>query len=87
MSKYKTITHVSKNEHGDEEIELVYRNGWFRTLFNLPEKRETYVANCYTWRDKTTLKRADAFKQVEISDAIQYLKYNAGELDKGYNYG
>ena len=72
---YSTLKHTTKNEVGEHEVEIVYKNGLFRYLFNLPERKETYVSRGgVVWYSKGPAERASSSKSYEISNIIEYLR-------------
>ena len=78
MSKYIEITHSTSNEDGIYEIELAYRNGRFRALFNMLEVRKTYVSECgCKWVEKRTALEVSNEKNIEINQEIFNLNLNS----------
>lgn len=72
---YKTLTHVTCNEAGQHEVEIVYANGIFRELLGLPERTETYVGQGGTfWFRKGSGERAGTMKEWEICNIVERLR-------------
>ena len=72
---YRTLTHITRNEAGEQEVEIVYRRGFWRWLFLLPERTETYVGSgCTVWYRKGTGKRAGTLKEIEICNIVERLR-------------
>ena len=74
MSQYRSITHCTLNEYGDEEIELVYNNGFIRDLFKLDEKKETWICSEGIWYNKDTKQGASADKFYELQNAKNWVR-------------
>ena len=83
--EYYSYSHVSENEIGLEEVEIIYANGFFRNLFNLPQITETYVGSGTVWYDKSTGNRAGAFKESEILRIKMKIKLNIQPNKELYN--
>lgn len=71
MSKYSSIELCTRNSLGDREVELTYRNGWFRNLFNLPPIKRSFVSSEFIyWRHKETGLPVDPELWFEIEGAL-----------------
>lgn len=40
---YKTIKFISRNEHGDRQVEIVMEQSWWQKLFNVKVKKRIFV--------------------------------------------
>lgn len=77
MMPYKSIKYATCNEQELHEVELVYSRGFWRWLFRMPERVETYTSQTGfygTWIEKTTNRFANARKQIEIDNMIDRVK-------------
>ena len=83
ISHYKSIKHVTRNEKGNEELEIVYEKTLWQSLFRKPAKTEVYEKFLNHWFDKKTGERLD-YRSVEgINRLKSELKYTGliGQYD------
>lgn len=72
--QYSSLKHITCNEGGDQEVEIVYAQGFWRTLLRLPERIEVYVAkraDNSAWHEKGSGLRAGAEKEREIRRVLE----------------
>lgn len=74
---YKFTGYGINHKDGSHRVEIGYRNGFWRWLFRIPERIETYTSQTGfygTWIDRATNQFANARKQVEIDDVVSRVK-------------
>mgnify|MGYP005839465231 CR=1 FL=1 len=73
---YFSVTHISSNEAGEEQVEIVYNNGFIRDLFKKPLRKEIYVGSGTVWYDKKLCRRARTSKECEVINIVKWCQYN-----------
>lgn len=69
MDNISNYTTISNNENNQEQIEVVYENGFIRNLLGKDEKKEVYIKVDGDWADKANGKPT-TFTQQWIIDSI-----------------
>jgi hypothetical protein len=69
--KYLTTMYITKNEAGEEEVEIEYRKTFFQGLFTRPITKETYVGGGAVWYSKHDGYRAGTTKAREICEIVE----------------
>lgn len=75
ISHYQSIKHVTRNEKGNEEIEIIYEKTLWQTLFNKPAKTAVYEKFFHNWFNKNTGERLDDYAVMCINRLKDELKY------------
>ncbi len=83
ISHYKSIKHVTRNEKGNEELEIVYEKTLWQSLFRKPAKTEVYEKFLNNWFNKKTGERLDHYGVTCINRLKDELKYTGliGQYD------
>lgn len=83
MKQYLSITHVTSNEHGEEELTLESPLPMWKAVMSalsgIPVVKSTaksYVAKGTFWVDKNTGERVDDEMQYELFECKAYAKQN-----------
>ena len=86
MKNYLSVTHISSNENGEEELVLESHWNWLETLafcfseFHYPvlppTKKEHYIARGTFWVEKETGVKVDSEMQFELFECKGWVKQN-----------
>lgn len=72
---YSSVTHISRNERGHEEIRIERHRTFLQWLFSEPATEERYERYFGIWVVKGTGKELNAYYENEISIIIRKFKY------------
>ncbi len=82
MRNYRSTGYCTCNENGLFQVELVYENGFFRSLFGMKEVKEVYEGDGRNfWKEKLSGYGACQNKASEILSVLTNLYY-ANRIDR-----
>ena len=78
MDKIQSVEFVTTNEDGLRELTLEFNHSWWRKLFGIPPKTQTWVSkDLYTWSRKKDAKPASLEDELIIIQALLTFEYTA----------
>ena len=78
---YRTVYYATSNNRGNPEIEIVYKNSFWRSLFNLPEICKEWEKRNEVWFNKATWELASMDELDDIEKGIYLVKNTESYYD------
>jgi hypothetical protein len=69
--EYRSTTYITRNDDGEEEVEIEYGKTFFQWLFKRPSTKETYVGGGTVWYSKHDGYQAGTTKAREICNIVE----------------
>lgn len=70
MKDYYSVAYATKNGRGLPEVVIEHHKGFFRSLFNMPRRKEEYINADSIWYEKKSVERVETVKLEEIEQII-----------------
>jgi hypothetical protein len=74
--RYKSVSHATRNEKYEQQVEIEYERTFLQWLFCKPNTKQVFVGSGGSWHHKDSGRSASLFKTSEIIDIICFCKYH-----------